>query len=483
MTGDPATSGTIASAGQVKVDRGTERLWRVVVLALGGLLIAVAVAGLAALTLTLSVANVVDNALRNDIELEDEADDFRAAVLDVRHYHRNLVFTGPTRIGLEDFDRALAGLFEELDELAAVEIESPDVKQADELRAMAGTYANGYRPAVDLYLTDRAAFDTASDLGLTRLAELQAESERLDGLGEELAEQALLDVERATSTSTLILLAVLAGVTAGGLALAIAAIRVLRELRRLDLAQREATAALAAALRSKTDFIADASHELRTPLTVVRGNAEVALATGPSDEHTPMLNDIVAESERMTRLVEDLLFLARSDAGSNVLELTSVELEPWLADISARAEMLCRERGVSLTTSMRAHGEARLDPDRIGQATMILVDNAAKFSPAGAEVGLSSRVSAGILRLEVADRGPGIPPDLLPHVFDRFRRVDRARGRQQGGAGLGLSIAQAIVAGHGGTIEPATRAGGGLVMTIQLPAVEPSVRAPLPIHG
>lgn len=470
-------------ADQVLEGSATARLWRVVVVALGGLLIGVAVALLAALTLTLSVAQVADHALRNDIELEDEADDFRVAVLDVRHFHRNLVFTGPTRIGLEDFDAAMAGLFEELDELAQVRIESPDVKQAHELRTMAAAYVGTYRPAVALYHTDRGTFDAASDEGLTQLAELQAESELLDSLGEQLAEQALLDVERATSTSTLILLAVLAGVGAAGLALAITAIRVLRELRRLDVSQREATAALGAALRSKTDFIADASHELRTPLTVVRGNAEVAIASGPPDIHTPMLTDIVAESERMTRLVEDLLFLARSDSGTAVLDPRHVELEPWLAELSARAEVLCKARDISLQVSLDAHGSATIDPDRIAQAVLILVDNASKFSPAGAKVELVTQVAAGMLRIQVADRGPGIPPDLMPRVFDRFRRADRARGRQQGGAGLGLSIAQAIVVGHHGTIEPMARPGGGLLMTLVVPLSSPVARTPGPDHG
>jgi signal transduction histidine kinase len=444
-----------------------------VVLALGGLLAGVAIACAAALILTVNVVQVSNHALANDIELEDEADDLRVAILDVRHFHRNLVFTGPTRSGLEDFERALAGLFEELDELALVEITDPDVKQAAELRTMTQAYADGYGPAVDLYHTDRAAFDAASDEGLARLEELQAESELLDGLGEDLAERALLDVERATATSTLILVAVLVGVGLVGSALAVAAIRVLRMLRGLEAAQRQATVALAAALQSKTDFVADASHELRTPLTVVRGNAEVALASGPDDQHTPMLRDIVSESERMTRLVEDLLFLARSDSGAAIVEPRPVELEPWLADISARAEVLCRERGVRLSVTLRAVGEGRLDPDRIAQAVLILVDNAAKFSPTGAAVDLSTRVSGDTLILAVADRGPGIPAELLPHVFDRFRRGDRARGRKQAGAGLGLSIAQAIVVSHGGIIVPAARPGGGLQMTLRLPLAAP----------
>lgn len=457
------------SDGGAGSEVGTARRFRLVVGAIAGLLVAIAIAGLTALVLTQSIAQVADKALRNDLELEDEADDFRAAVLDVRHYHRNLVFTGPTRIGLADFDGAIDRLYEELGELALVFIADQDVAQPDELRRMAETYVTAYRPAVDLFATDRSAFEAASDVGLARLAELQAEAEKLDSLGEELAEAALLDVERSTTTSTLVLLLVLLGVSAAGLAFAVAAIRVLRELSALERSQRLSGLALEAALRSKTDFIADASHELRTPLTVLRGNAEVGLATGPHDcGHDAVLREIVKESGRMTRLVEDLLFLARYDAGSVPLEVRSVDLELWLAEVAARAEILARQRGVRLETDLTAEGTARLDPTRMEQVVMILVDNACAFSPPEEAVRLRSRLAGGQLTLEVSDRGPGIDPAVVPRIFDRFHRGERNRRRRDSGAGLGLAIARTIVDAHEGRIEVDSQVGRGTTMRLQL---------------
>src|SRR5262249_51820486 len=155
--------------------------------------------------------------------------------------------------------------------------------------------------------------------------------------------------------------------------------------------------------------------ELRTPLTVLRGNAEVGLAMGPSDcAHEPILREIVAESARMTRLVEDLLFLARSDSGAAPLEPVDIDLEPWLADVPARAGVLCRGRGVAFETRLDATARARLDAERMAQAVMILVDNAARFSPASAPVTFAASVDDHDLVLVTTDQGPGIPPDLLP---------------------------------------------------------------------
>jgi signal transduction histidine kinase len=450
-------------------DARSARAWRLIVGTLVALLVGVALASLVAIATTLVVGEVTERALRNDVELEDEADDLLARVLDVRHYHRNLFFTGPTRAGQADFDAALAALREELTELEAVDIVSPELAQPAELRERVDAYEASYRPAISLYDTDRAAFDRASDQGLEQLAALQEEAVLLEEHGEELAEAGFRSIEDTSSMATLVLVLVLIGVGAAGLALSIAAVRVLREQRDLYAAQRESATALAQALRTRTDFIADASHELRTPLTVLRGNAEVGLAAGPSDcGHEPVLREIVAESARMTRLVEDLLFLARYDAGSVPLDTNVVELEPWLADVAARAEVLARERGASLAVSLDAPGRATLDAERMQQVVLVLVDNAAKFSPPGAGVELTGRSGDRGLTIEVADRGPGIPDDVRPFIFERFYRADRTRGRRQGGAGLGLSIARAIVDAHGGHIEAMSRPGGGTVMRISL---------------
>jgi signal transduction histidine kinase len=382
------------------------------------------------------------------------------------------VFTGPTRAGLAEFDAAYLRLLEELGELGRVRIDVPGVAQAGELLQMAEAYYAAYRPAIDLHATDQAAFDAASDSGLAALARLEGEAEALDDQGEALAAVAFANVDQALSTATIILLAVLVGVGAVGLGLAVVAFRVLRELRALDATQKAVAGELAQALRARTDFIADASHELRTPLTVLRGNAEVGLAAGPADcGHEPILKDIVAESERMARLVEDLLLLARFDAGSVPLEPRAVDLEPWLAEVAARAEMLARKRGVDLVPDLHAVGRARFDPGRLEQAVLVLLDNATRYSPPGGQVRLEAATRGRTLVIAVSDRGPGIPEDVLPFIFERFNRGDRSRGELRTGAGLGLSIARAVVTAHGGEIRAASQVGTGTTMTLTLPIV------------
>jgi signal transduction histidine kinase len=468
MTTDRA-SGSPDLAAEPVGDVRSARAWRVIVGAIIGLLVGVALASFVAIAITMVVGEVTERALRNDVGVEDEGDDLLARVLDVRHYQRNLLFTGPTRTGLEDFDAALAALAEELGELAELEIASAELAQAEDLRGMVAAYLAEVRPAIGLYDTDRAAFERANDRGLALLGEIQAEVELIEEYGEALAESAFRSIEDTTTTATLILVLVLVGVGVAGVALSLAAVRVLREQRDLYVAQRQSAAALAQALRTRTDFIADASHELRTPLTVLRGNAEVGLAQGPTDcGHETTLREIVAESARMTRLVEDLLFLARYDAGSVPLDSQTIDVEPWLAEVAARAEVLARDRGATLALDLGAQGRANLDPERMQQAMLVLVDNAAKFSPHGGRIELRARATQAGFEIEVADRGPGIPEDIRPFIFERFYRADRTRGRQ-GGAGLGLSIARAIVDAHGGRLEAHARPGGGTLMRIGLP--------------
>jgi two-component system, OmpR family, sensor histidine kinase VicK len=471
----PAASGSASDPGRPEGpgDARSARAWRVIVGAIVGLVLGIALASSVAIAITLIVGEVAERAIEHDVNLEDEGDDVLATVLDVRHYHRNLLFGGPSRDDMESFDGALAALHEELDELGEIVIESTDLATAQELRGMVDAYEASYRPAIELWNTDQAAFDEASDHGLLQLEDIQTEAVKLEERGEELAEAAFRSINETTTTATLILVAVLVGVGAAGVALSVAAVRVLREQRDLYAAQRESAAQLEQALRTRTDFIADASHELRTPLTVLRGNAEVGLAaSSPDCGHEPILREIVAESERMTRLVEDLLFLARYDAGALPLEERLIDIEPWMAEVAARAEVLARQRGARLSASTAVAGRALLDAERVQQAILVLIDNAAKFSPPGAPVALSAITSGAKLRIVVEDRGPGIPADILPYIFERFYRADRTRGRRQGGAGLGLSIARAIVDAHGGRIEAVRRPGGGTSMRIEIPIRE-----------
>ena len=448
----------------------------------GGLLIVVMIAGAVGITVNERGNDAVQRALLYDVQLEDVGDDLRAAVLDLRHYHRNILFAGPSRGGLNDFEAAYAHLHEQIDELDQLDMTEEDesVPQPADLRAMAEQYYAEFRPMIDLYSTDPDAFIVANDEGLIRLEELGAAANVIDALGEQHAAEALANAERSSRTARFNLIIVLAGLVLVGAVLAWLVIHTVNEIRGLYKEQQDTSRQLAQALSSKNDFIADASHELRTPLTVLRGNAEVGLELDRECVHRPILEDIVRESERMTRLVEDLLFLARSDTGSLPLDVARVDAGSLLPNLVEAAEMLARQYGTTLRLDLSAdEGVLEVDAARIEQAVLILVDNAAKYGASGGPITLKSRTRRGELVISVTDRGPGIPEEDLPHIFERFYRVDKTRGRKRGGSGLGLSIARSIAEAHHGRLEARSRVNEGTTMTLYLPlaTTEPAARA------
>jgi two-component system sensor histidine kinase VicK len=450
-----------------------ERPWRITIAAVGGLLVAILIAGIVGLLLNRSVERVTDEALRYDVQLEDEGDDLRAAVLDLRHYHRNIYFGGPTRTEIDEFEDAYAQLEEEIRELEAIGVRDPEAPKPDEIRRMAEEYYAAFRPAIEFYgpgPEPSEAFEGASDRGLVRIEEMARAGEELDELGERLSEQSLGEVERAARTARVVLLAAVFGLFLVGAGLAYATVRVVNELRRLYAEQQETTEKLAEANKAKTDFIADVSHELRTPLTVLRGNAQVGLALGSDPDQAQLFEEIVAESKRMSRMVEDLLFLARSDTSVSLpLEFETVAVAPFLAELAVRAEILAREFGAEVERKLEGEGLVEIDRQRIEQAVLILVDNAAKYGPSGGTVTLASFVRSDELHISVEDRGPGIPEEELPRIFERFYRLDKARSRQLGGTGLGLPIAKTTVEAHGGRIEAVSRLGEGTKISLRLP--------------
>ena len=454
-----------------------EQPWRIAIAAVGGLLVAIIVAGLVGILLNQRVEDATSDG-RYDVELEDEGDDLRAAVLDMRHYHRNITFTGVSRGGIEAFDNAYRNLHEEISELESIGVRDPAAPQPDEIRAMANEYYEDFRPAMGLYEEGQegggTAFTEASDRGLYRIGKMEDAAEKLDEVGEQNSEEALDRVDRATTTARVVLLAVIGGLLLAGAALAYAVVRVVNELRRLYAEQRVAMEKVEAASQAKTEFIADVSHELRTPLTVLRGNAQLGLALGVDREHEEILEEIVAESKRMSRMVEDLLFLARSDSATLPLVLETVPVETLIAELAGRAEVLARERGARLETKLEGDGFVEVDAQRIEQAVLILVDNAAKYGSSGGSVTLDSSTRSGELRIGVEDRGPGIPKEELPRIFERFYRLDKARSRKLGGAGLGLPIAKTIVEAHDGHVEAVSRIGEGTKMTLCLPLLAES---------
>jgi signal transduction histidine kinase len=171
----------------------------------------------------------------------------------------------------------------------------------------------------------------------------------------------------------------------------------------------------------------------------------------------------------MTRMVEDLLFLARSDSASPQLEFETVALAPFLAELAGRAEVLARELGAELEAKLEGEGPLEIDRQRVEQAVLILVENAAKYGPPGGKITLASTVRSGELCVSVEDRGPGIPREELSRIFERFYRLDKARSRRLGGSGLGLPIAKTTVEAHGGRIEAESQLGEGAKISLCLP--------------
>ena len=233
----------------------------------------------------------------------------------------------------------------------------------------------------------------------------------------------------------------------------------------------------AGALQTQRRFVADASHELRTPLTTMRGNLALLQRDPPigEEDRRAALADLVAETERMGRLVNVLLTLARVDAG-RPLAREPVELAPLLDDVCRRARLLAPRRtiGCEVPAGLAVLG----DRDALQQVLLILLDNALKYTPADGTVGVAATLADRGVTIAVRDSGIGIPASALPHLFERFYRVDAARSR--GGAGLGLAIAKALVDGQGGTIAVESREGAGSVFTVTLPeapAVAASPRA------
>jgi signal transduction histidine kinase len=223
-----------------------------------------------------------------------------------------------------------------------------------------------------------------------------------------------------------------------------------------------------AALQAQRRFVADASHELRTPLTTIRGNLALLGREPPisGEDRQAVLADMTEESERMSRLVDDLLTLARADAGRQ-LQVAPVTLAPLLDDLARQARLLAPERSIGYTPPADAAVLVRANRDALKQIALILLDNALKHTPPGTAIELSATVEEGQAVIAVRDTGPGLSPDVRAHLFERFYRADAARTR--GGTGLGLAIARALTEAQGGTIDAESRPGEGSTFTVRLP--------------
>ncbi|MHC4137071.1 MAG: heavy metal sensor histidine kinase [Planctomycetota bacterium] len=260
------------------------------------------------------------------------------------------------------------------------------------------------------------------------------------------------------------------GISERDLSARLDATRVPTELSGLAEAFNSTLGRLEAAFVRQARFTADASHELRTPVSIIRTQAEVALTRERSTaEYRAALEACLKAAERMTGVVEGLLMLARTDAGKVGPAKETVALAPLVHQATELLRPEAEAGGVTIDCAI-APAAVRGDGALLGEVVSNLVSNAVRYNRAGGRVDVSLGTRNGEVELRVADTGIGIPAEAVPHLFDRFFRVDPARSREQGGSGLGLAITRWIVEAHGGTIDVISREREGSTFTVRLPA-------------
>ena len=227
-----------------------------------------------------------------------------------------------------------------------------------------------------------------------------------------------------------------------------------------------------AAFERQKQFTSDASHELRTPLAVMRGEIEITLRRDrPPDEYKRVLTSNLEEILRLTRLIEDLLMLARGDSGQVELRCEPVDLDKLCQQMAEYITPLAAQREQTLTyNSANAEVVVNADLQRIKQLLLNLLDNAIKYTEPGGNITLSLKAEDNQAVITVSDTGRGIPTEDLPHIFERFfRRSAKTSDRSASGFGLGLSIVKWIVESHGGKIETKSQTGKGTDFIVKLP--------------
>jgi heavy metal sensor kinase len=225
-------------------------------------------------------------------------------------------------------------------------------------------------------------------------------------------------------------------------------------LQRLSISLNHMLARLRDSVQTSRRFLADASHELRTPLTIVKGELqEIVSREQCSPELAERVGSVLEEVARLESLVSSLLMLSRLDTGDAQREWVEVNLTELASGTAEQMRLIAEDRGVLLQPGELAPVTVRGDRSRLKQVIVNLLDNAIKFTPKGGTVSVHTRLYDGHGILEVRDSGIGIPDSALPHIFDRFYRVDEARSREDGGAGLGLAIVRSICSAHGADIE------------------------------
>ncbi len=245
------------------------------------------------------------------------------------------------------------------------------------------------------------------------------------------------------------------------------------ELRELSETINAMLGRLETAFMRITRFTSDASHELRTPITVIRTTSEVILERDRSvQEYREMVGQILQESECTSALIEQLLTLARADADTELLCLETMDLCTLVRELDPTSKALAEKRNLHWLVEMTSEPIVVLgDRPHLRRLLLILIDNACRYTARDGSVGLTLAMNTGEVILEVTDSGIGIPPEELPHIFDRFYRASNARFFDQDGSGLGLSIANWIVTAHGGTLTAQSALGSGTTMSIRLKTI------------
>jgi heavy metal sensor kinase len=242
------------------------------------------------------------------------------------------------------------------------------------------------------------------------------------------------------------------------------------ELERLSIALNHMVERLDQAFQYSRRFVADASHELRTPLTVLRGEIEsVVQEPRLPAEWRERMGSALEEVERLANIVEGLFAISRLDAGEAQAEWVRFDLGQLAAATTDQMFLLAEDKKIALACTAPKGVWVEGDRARLKQVVVNLLDNAIKYTAEGGEIALTVSTIDSKAVLEVVDNGIGIPPEALPRIFDRFYRVDKARSRDLGGAGLGLSIVKSICTAHHGRVEASSTPGQGSRFRVELP--------------
>jgi heavy metal sensor kinase len=246
------------------------------------------------------------------------------------------------------------------------------------------------------------------------------------------------------------------------------------ELGRLAATLNEMIGRLEESFNRQRQFTADASHELRTPLAIMQAEATLALSKDRTpDDYRKALETISQESDYMSAVIGKLLFLARSDAGKEQLSFEDVDIKELITGLSANIEALAQDKGIKFTVDAKDNLIVSGDKVKLRQLFINILENAVRYTPTDGNIAVSMVQKDTNAVVSIADTGIGIPPEHLPHIFERFYRVDKARARADGGVGLGLAIAKIIVESHRGTITVASEVGKGTMFTISIPLKGP----------